>query len=108
MRARAANLNGVPGIPDPADQCSKCRKSVMTSTFMREMMLERYKDKPDEIRLIASGQIDDPQNMIKAEAVGAGGFVCHMCGKKYCARCGNGMNFTCCGFKLSISTHYFA
>jgi len=92
---------------DPADQCSKCRKSVMMNSIMREMMLKRYKDKPREIALIASGKIEDPQNMIKAEAVGAGGFVCQSCGRRYCGQCGTRTNFNCCGQKLFIGTHYF-
>lgn len=91
----------------PEDQCSKCRKSVLVNIIMREGMLRKYKDKPREISLIASGEIDDPQNMIKAEAVGAGGFVCQSCRRKYCGQCGASLNFTCCGGKLFIGTHYF-
>src|ERR1019366_1347716 len=90
---------------DPAEQCSKCRKAV-GNVSMREHMLRLYGNEPSKVQLIATGQIEDPQNMIMAEAVGAAGFICQQCRKKYCAQCGGGMNFICCGTKLYIGTHY--
>jgi hypothetical protein len=90
---------------DPADQCTKCRKPV-GNTFMRESILRRYGKNPEELLLIATGQIEDPDNMVKAEAIGAGGFVCRKCHKKYCAECGGRMIFACCGARMFIGTHY--
>jgi len=91
---------------DPAEQCVRCRKAV-GNTIMRESILTRYGKNPKELLLIATGQIpDDPHNMIQAEAVGAGGFVCQKCHKKYCAECGGRMNFSCCGSRMFIGTNY--
>jgi hypothetical protein len=86
---------------DPAEQCTKCGKAV-GDKLMQGSMLRKYGKNPDKLLLIATGMTvhQDPL------AIGAGGFVCSKCHKKYCGNCGERLEFICCGEKVWIGTHY--
>ena len=86
---------------DPAEQCSKCRKAVGVK-MMQDDMLRKYGKNPKDILLIATGMTLQEDGM----AVGAGGFACIKCHKKYCMECGQRLNFACCGQKMWVGTHY--
>jgi len=92
---------------DSTDQCAKCRKPV-GNKFFQDQMLRRYGNNPEQWPLIATSMIfqDDPHRMQQAEALGAGGFNCSKCQKKYCGECGGRMDFVCCATRLWIGTHY--
>jgi hypothetical protein len=84
-----------------AAQCTTCRKAIGV-TLMQDLMLKKYGNNPKEILVIRTGLLKDDQEI----AIGAGGFICQECGKKYCVECSGPMNFRCCGTKMFIGTHY--
>ena len=87
-----------PGV-EPAEQCAKCRQAVGMKGS-QQAVLDQYGMNPDELLLIATGQIPSP------EVINAGGLVCQNCHKKYCPPCAERMKLTCCGARMWIGTHY--
>lgn len=81
--------------------CTTCGKAIGAKP-MQDFMLQKYGKNPKEILVIRTGLLKDDQET----AMKAGGFICQACDKKYCGECSGPMNFTCCGVKMFVGTHY--